>query len=247
MGGHGSSLQPMLLAGSNGWRMLLVVMVLPDSFQLSVPRGGGDEKPSPWHGIPSLIWHLAVPLEPGHPSSRTLRGVVLTTPWPQAPLLQDGFSQSCLFPPGLPRGSGPAMPHTAAVEYLQQKREPLRVYQDTAACRYVWGYCGKSQPPNRAGRVLEAPAETEHQQLLAQTCLCASHLAKMETELSPGFVSHIPKHNTVPAASLLAAALKSGATQRWQCGAPRQGPPCQGRALRHQITRAATGPQREEA
>lgn len=121
------------------------------------------------------------------------------------------------------------------------------MYQDTAACRYVWGYCGKSQPPNRAGRVLEAPAETEHQQLLAQTCLCASHLAKMETELSPGFVSHIPKHNAVPAASLLAAALKSGATQRRQCGAPRQGPPCQGRALWHQSTRAATGPQREDA
>lgn len=119
------------------------------------------------------------------------------------------------------------MPHAATVEYLQQKRELLRVYQDTAACRYVWGYCGKSQPPNRVVRVLEAPAETEHQQLLAQTCLCASHLAKMETELSPGFVSHIPKHNAVPAALSLATALKTGMMQRRWCGMPGQGPLCQ--------------------
>lgn len=115
----------------------------------------------------------------------------------------------------------------AAVECLQQNREALRVYQDTAACRSVWGYCGKSQPPSGAVRVLEAPAETEHQQLLAQTCLCASHLAKMETELSPGFVSHIPKHKAVPAASLLAVALKSGVTQCQWCGVLGQGPPCQ--------------------
>lgn len=87
------------------------------------------------------------------------------------------------------------------------------MYQDTAACRYVWGYCGKSQPPKTAGRVLEAPAETEHQQLLAQTCLCASYLAKMETEPSPGFVSHIPEHNAGPTASLLAMSLKLGTVQ----------------------------------
>lgn len=130
-------------------------------------------------------------------------------------------------PAGSAGGSGPAVPHAAAVERLQQKRELLRVYQDTAACRSVWGYCGKSQPPNRAGRVLEAPAETEHQQLLAQTCLCASHLAKMETELSPGFVSHIPKHNAAPAALVLAVALELGAMQHQRCRVLGRDPLCQ--------------------
>lgn len=72
------------------------------------------------------------------------------------------------------------------------------MYQDTAACHSAWGYCGKSQLQT-AGRVLEAPAETEHQQLLAQPCLCASHLAKMETGPSAGFVSYMPQHNASPA------------------------------------------------
>lgn len=49
--------------------------------------------------------------------------------------------------------------------------------------------------------MLEAPEETEHQQLLAQTCLCASHLAKMETERHPGFISHIPQDKAIPAAA----------------------------------------------
>lgn len=160
-------------------------------------------------------------------------GAGLAPPWPQMPVPQDGFSQSCSFPPGLPGSSGLAVPPATAEEDLQQKREPLRVYQDTAACRCVWGYCGKSQPPNRAGRVPEAPAETEHQQLLAQTCLCASHLAKMETEPSPGFLSLIPTHSPVPAAPSLAAAPEPGAMQRQWCGAQGQGLLYQRQPLRH--------------
>lgn len=158
-----------------------------------------------------LIWHPMVPLEHGHPRSRTLLGAgTLRT--------QTSFSGQ-LFPelfvsPGLP-GCSCRPHHCCGASAAEQ--EPLRVYQDTAACRSAWGYCGKSQPPIKAGRVLEAPAETEHQQLLAQTCLCASHLAKMETEPSPHFISHIARHNAVPA-------LKSGVMWCRQCGAPGQEP-----------------------
>lgn len=79
----------------------------------------------------------------------------------------------------------------------------------------------------------EAPAETEHQQLLAQTCLCASHLAKMETEPSPGFLSLTPTHSPVPAAPSLAAAPEPGVMQCQRCRAQGQGLLYQRQPLRH--------------
>lgn len=166
--------------------MLVAADVTAGPFWCPVLQGGGGDKASSWPGVPSLIWLLAVPLECSSPR----------TPWQGlAPhsLFSGWLFQSCLqqvFP-------GPAVPHAAALECLQQER-----YQDTAACHCAWGYCGKSQLQT-AARVLEAPAETEHQQLLAQPCLCASHLAKMETEPSPGFVSDMPQHNATLAASAL--------------------------------------------
>lgn len=164
--------------------MLWAADVTAGPFWCLVPQGGGGgDKASPWPGVPSLIWLLAAPLECSSPS--------LGTPWQGLAPFSGRLFQSCLqqvFP-------GPAVPHAAALECLQQER-----YQDTAACHCAWGYCGKSQLQT-AARVLEAPAETEHQQLLAQPCLCASHLAKMETEPSPGFVSYMPQHNATLAAS----------------------------------------------
>lgn len=62
----------------------------------------------------------------------------LGSPWPPAALsVPDGFSWSGCFHEVLPGGPGLAVQYASSDEYLQQKLEPLRVYQDTAACRYV--------------------------------------------------------------------------------------------------------------
>lgn len=68
--------------------------------------------------------------------------------------------------------------------------------------------------------MLEAPEETEHQQLLAQTCLCASRLAKMETEPNPGCLSHPAQHKALPAATGPGAAPGTPAPSPAARGAP---------------------------
>lgn len=93
--------------------------------------------------------------------------------------------------------------------------------------------------------MLEAPEETEHQQLLAQTCLCASHLAKMETERHPGFVSHVAQDKAVPAALWPCR----GATPA--CGWAERGagprPPWRHPVLRHPGVRGGVGAGRAHA
>lgn len=93
--------------------------------------------------------------------------------------------------------------------------------------------------------MLEASEETEHQQLLAQTCLCASHLAKMETERHPGFVSHVAQDKAVPAALWPCR----GATPA--CGWAERGagprPPWRHPVLRHPGVRGGVGAGRAHA
>lgn len=98
--------------------MLLVADATAGPFWCLVPQGGGGDKASSGPGIPSLIWVPAVPLECVPPSIRTpWEG--LPPPWPHTAHSQDGDSG-----PGCSRlscGSGLAMPHTAALECLQQE------------------------------------------------------------------------------------------------------------------------------